>query len=384
MQIPAALSVHFEKAMAKLAQLGLLSSVEESGMSAFLPLIQRIESIDPANALLIARVMQQSSNFNEIVRTQISSIDVGTRFITIAEQFDSIRDDTRDMVVWVSDGKLDWKEKAQLTWAKMRRGTVSERFESIKHTFASVIRSTHEQIAKEELVLSAYQDFRFSIKEAEGAAHALAAKAQDALETVKAELQMADGRIHAAQNAAEKSSLELARDLLINKAQTAESEYQIAKDLSDNLKIAYNTSEVVFARLRQNIEMKRRIHEQSVSFFTTNEIVFTGLSAAFTSTQGLSESTQALEQMKKGINQSLEVLADLGNQQLESSARAGYGPTVDAKAVEKLANAIVEYQTNMRTLVDQLRTESTANANEIESATNAAKTRFVELATRAR
>jgi hypothetical protein len=384
MKIPTVVSVHFEKAMAKLAQVGLLPSASDDALSAFLPLIQRIEAIDPENALLIARVMQQSGNFNEIVRTQISAIDIGTRFITISNEFDSIRDDTRDMVTWISDGKLDWKEKAQLMWAEMRRGTVAERFEKIKRTFASVMRGTDEQISREEVVLSAYQDFRFSIKEAETAAHAIVAKALHALEAARAELQAANERINSAAGAAEKSSFELARDLLINQVHTAESKYQIAKDLSDNLKIAYNTSEVVFARLRQNIEMKRRIHEQSVSFFATNEIVFTGLSATFTSTQGLSEGTQALEQMKKGVNQSLEALADLGNQQLEASTRAGYGPAVDAKGVEKLANAIVDYQANMQALVEQLRKESTANANEIESVTNAAKTRFIELTTRAR
>lgn len=376
------LSVHFEKAMAKLAQVGLAPSAPVDTMSAFMPLIQRIESIDPPNALLIARVMQQSGNFNELVRKHVSSVDVGARFIAISKEFDSIRDDTRDMVTWISDGKFDWREKAQLAWVELRRGTVAERFEQIKRSFASVMQSTDEQFTTEEVVLNAYQDFRFSIKEAEAAAHSISDKAGAALQAVKADLQQANSQINSVQSAAEKSSAELARDQLISKLHNAESLHQIAKDLADNLKIAYSTSEVVFARLQQNIAMKRRIHEQSVSFFSTNEIVFTGLSAAFTSTQGLSECTQALEQMKKGVNQSLEVLADLGDQQLESSARAGYGPTIDAKAVARLADAIVDYQANMQTLIARLREESSANASEIESVTNAAKARFAELATR--
>lgn len=193
-----------------------------------------------------------------------------------------------------------------MAWVELRRGTVAERFEQIKRTFASVMQSTDKQIATEETVLTAYQDFRFSIKEAEVAAHAITDKALLALEAVKADLHKASARIDAVQNAGERSSAELARDQLISQLQSAESLYQIAKDLAENLKISYNTSELVFARLQQNIALKRRIHEQSISFFSTNEIVFTGLSAAFTSTQGLSESTQALEQMKQGINQSLD------------------------------------------------------------------------------
>lgn len=267
---------------------------------------------------------------------------------------------------------------------ELRRGTVSDRFEKIQATFSSVMNSTNKQIETEELVLSAYQDFRFALKEAEASAYAIADIAKKDWDEKKVNLQAASERISSAQSDQEKSSLELKRDQWISETQKSESIYQIAKDLSENLKVSYNTSEIIFARLQQNIIMKRRIHEQSVSFFSTNEVVFTGLSAAFTSTQGLAESTQALDQMKDGINQSLESLADLGNKQLEASARAGYGATINAKSVEKLANAIVDYQLSMNTLVTKLRDEATANANEVEAVTNAAKERFVELVTKAK
>ena len=375
---------NFDKAMSALSKLGLMKPAAPDTLNAVLPLIQRIESVDPDNALMVARIMQQSSTFNEIVRTKISSIEIGSRFITISNEFDSIRDDTRDMVSWMDDGKLDWKEKAKLSWMELRRGTVAERFEKIQTTFASVMKSTSEQISTEEFVLTAYQDFRFSIKEAESAAYSIVDKASAAWEASKAELQTANDRIATAQTAPEKSSFELARDQLIAQVQTAESVYQIAKDLAENLKVAYNTSEIIFTRLQQNIAMKRRIYEQSASFISTNEMVFTGLSAAFTSTQGLAESTQARDALKSGVNQSLEALADLGGQQLEASARAGYGATIDAKSVAKLADAIVDYQSSMNTLVAQLRDEATANANEIESVTNAAKDRFVALVTKAK
>lgn len=376
-------STYLDKALAKISQLGLIEASTPNALNSFLPLIERIETVDPDNALLIARTMQQSSNFNDVVRTRISSIDIGTRFITISNEFDSIRDDTHAMVTWMSDGKLDWKEKAQMSWMNLKRGTVSERFEKIRTTFQGVIHSTSEQIATEESVLSAYQDFRFSLKEAEASAYTIADKAAAILQETKNKLESASAEVASASNAPDKSRLELARDQLITNVQAAESVYQIAKDISENLKISYNTSELVFERLQQNIAMKRRIHEQSVTFFSTNEIVFTGLSAVFTSTQGLAEGTQALDQMKAGVNQSLEVLADLGGQQLEASARAGYGPTISASSVAKLATAIVDYQSSMQTLVAQLREESTTNANEIETITNDAKARFVELTTRA-
>ena len=59
--------------------------------------------------------------------------------------------------------------------------------------------------------------------------------------------------------------------------QHAEDRYQICKDLSDNLTIGYNTSEVIMARLLQTTNAKDRVYKQAVSFFGTNETVLTAL-----------------------------------------------------------------------------------------------------------
>ncbi len=47
--------------------------------------------------------------------------------------------------------------------------------------------------------------------------------------------------------------------------QAAEDRYQICKDLSDNLTIGYNTSEVIMARLVQTTNAKDRVYKQAVS-----------------------------------------------------------------------------------------------------------------------
>jgi hypothetical protein len=68
--------------------------------------------------------------------------------------------------------------------------------------------------------------------------------------------------------------------------QETDRRYQIAKDLSDNLTISYNTSEVVMARLMQSHTAKERVNAQAVSFFGTNETVLTALTASFTGSPG--------------------------------------------------------------------------------------------------
>jgi hypothetical protein len=95
------------------------------------------------------------------------------------------------------------------------------------------------------------------------------------------------------------------------------------------------------ARLVQTTNAKERIYAQSVSFFGTNEVVLTALSATFTGMHGLHESTQTLESMKKGVDQSLEVLAEIGGKVQEAALKAGYGPTISAAAVKKLVDSVV-------------------------------------------
>ena len=131
--------------------------------------------------------------------------------------------------------------------------------------------------------------------------------------------------------------LELARDEKLRALQDEEKRYQIAKDLSDNLTVGYNTSEVIMARLMQTTSAKERVYQQSVSFFHERSVL-TALSASFTGMHGLHESTQTLEKMKAGLDQSLETLSEIGGKVQEEALKAGYGPTIRAESVKKLVD----------------------------------------------
>ena len=61
-------------------------------------------------------------------------------------------------------------------------------------------------------------------------------------------------------DAAERARIELARDEKLRELQAEEKRYQISKDLSDNLTIGYNTSEVIMARLVQITTAKERVY----------------------------------------------------------------------------------------------------------------------------
>lgn len=176
----------------------------------------------------------------------------------------------------------------------------------------------------------------------------------------------------------------MARDQAIRGLQNEEKRYQIAKDLADNLTVSYNTSEVVMARLLQTTTAKERVYAQATSFFGTNEVVLTALSASFTGMFGLHEGTQTIEAMKDGISKSLEDLADVGGKVQEAATRAGYGPTIRAESVKKLVDSVVDWQTRSQEIIEEMRQLATRNATEIRDSVEDGKRRLARLAEQGR
>jgi len=343
------------------------------------PLLDKVAKYDAAKITAIATTLQYSSTFNAAVREQIQGMDISTRYAEITSSFNSIREDAEQMSVWIADGKLDFSERIQLGWMKMRRGSIPDRFNDIRSTYLTVAKSANDQIAREEAILEAYRDFRMALKASEVDAQDVLTVATAALEERKAALNSANLATENVADNAERARLELARDEALRAVQDEDKSYQIVKDIADDLKTSYNTAELVFARLQQTHTIKERLYQRAVTFFSTNEVVFTGLAASFTSMAGLSETTNTLDAMTDGINQGLEALAKTGGQQLEAGLRAGYGSTLRASSVTALASAVVDFQASSLKLIDELRQESTQTAKDIERATEDGKQRFIAL-----
>jgi hypothetical protein len=205
--------------------------------------------------------------------------------------------------------------------------------------------------------------------------------ATDKLETERAALNAASEKTanFAGKEAADRARLELARDEQLRRVQDEEKRYQIAKDLSDNLTVSYNTSEVVMARLLQTTNAKERIYAQSVSFFSTNDSVLTALKASFTGMFGLHESTQTLNAMKEGVSKSLETLSEIGDKVQLEAVKAGYGPTIRADAVKKLVDSVVSFQEHSQQIIEEMRKLATQNSAEIRDAVEDGKRRIAKL-----
>ena len=134
------------------------------------------------------------------------------------------------------------------------------------------------------------------------------------------------------------------------------------------------------ARLMQTTQAKERVYQQAISFFSTNETVFTALSASFTGLFGLHEATETLNAMKEGVAKSLETLSEIGDRVGEAAVKAGYGPTIRADAVKKLVDSVVSFQEKSRTIINEMRVASTKNSAEIRDAVEDGKRRLAQLA----
>jgi len=373
---------YLDKAMNGLHDLGLVPTDTDSQEEPIIALLNQISDLDEGRVAAIARTLNQASLFNDVVREQVQAMEIGTRYEEITNGFNSIRDDAKSMVDQIEDGKLDTFERISNVWMKVSRGDIASRFDKIKDVYLDVTASTSDQIQREQKILEAYQDFRGALKQSEVLALEVLKTAEGKLDAAKAGVSESMNAVEAftGDDPAGRAKLEMARDEKVRTLQNEEKRYQIAKDLSDNLTISYNTSEVVMARLLQTTNAKERVYSQAISFFSTNEVVLTALTASFTGMFGLHEGTQTIEAMKEGVSRSLEDLAEIGGKVQEAAVRAGYGPTIRAESVKKLVDSVVTWQSRSHEIIDEMRKQSTRNAEEIRDAVEDGKRQLARLA----
>lgn len=374
----APLQKYLDKALAVLQRYGVLP--KKDAPAELTRLLEEVRHVDEPKVMTIARTVQYMQSFNGMVRDNVEDIQIGNRYLAISQQFDSIRDDSKKLIAQLDDGVISFTERMSNLWMRMRRGSPSDRFREIAETYESVTADTQKQLQKEQAIMEGYIDFRFALKEAEIAARELLEKQTTTLTAARDALAAAQKAVDGAgsADAPARSRLQLARDQAQNTFQNEDRSFQLLKDVAENLAIGYDVGETLVAKLKQTHDVKDQVYRRSVTFFTTNEHVFTILGAVYTSQHGLHEATQAQEALKTGVNKGLEDVAELGRDLERAALKAGYGSTIDPKSVEKLVAAITDYQVDSLKLIADLRAESEANAREIRRVVEAGKQRYQE------
>ena len=369
---------YLDQALGVLDQLGI--KPRHDTPQELITLLDDVKHVDEAKAMAIANTIRYMSTFNALVRDNVRNFTVGDRYLEITQMFDSIREDSKTLIAQLDDGKISMPEKAQNLWMRIRRGSPSARFEKIVEKYQEVSADTKEQLEREEAIMNGYIDFRFSLKEAE-------VLARDLLEAHGPHLAAAKKKLSESQIALDKfagddegtrSRMELARDEARHAYEQEDRTYQLLKDIAENLSVGYDVGETLITKLKQTHDVKDRVFRRAVTFFTTNEHVFTILGTVYTSQHGLHEVTQATEAMKKGANKSLEDVAELGKELERAALRAGYGSTISPDSVQKLVDAISSFQIESLETIAELRKESEQNAKEIRRVVEDGKQRFQE------
>ncbi len=345
-----------------------------------LTLLESVKHLDETKVLAIADVIQHMSAFNALVRENVESVKVGNRYMDITQMFDSIREDSKRLIAQLDDGRISGTEKFSNWWMKMRRGTPSDRFEKIVEVYGDVAKDTKAALKSEERIMDGYIDFRFALKEAEVLARELLDSHAPILQEAKDGLAAAQDALDAYTGTDEggKSQLELARDESRHRYEKEDETYQLLKDIAENLEIGYDVGETLIAKLKQTHDVKERVYRRSVTFFTTNEHVFTILGTVYTSQHGLHEVTQATEAMKDGVNKGLEDVADLGRELERAALKAGYGSTINPESVQKLVDAISDFQIESLQMIAQLRKESDESTKAIRKSVEEGKKKYQE------
>ncbi len=368
---------YLDKAVDVLDRMGITSA--EEGPTELIRLLEEVRHIDEAKVLAIAGTIKHMSTFNKLVRDNVENINVGNRYLEISQMFDSIREDSKNLIDQLADGKISMGEKMSNLWMRMRRGSPSARFEKITDVYQEVTRETKNQLDREQTIMDAYIDFRFALKEAEVLARELLETEVPILEKSKQSLADAQKAVDEFEgDSSQQSRLELMRDEARNAFQKEDRTYQLVKDIAENLSIGYDVGETLITKLKQTHDVKDQVYRRAVTFFTTNEHVFTILGTVYTSQQGLHEATQSTEALKEGVNKSLEDVAGLGRELERAALKAGYGSTVSPKSLEKLVTAISDYQVESLETIAKLRKESEANAKEIRRVVEEGKKRYQE------
>jgi hypothetical protein len=370
---------YLDRATAVLERFGL--SARDDSPQEMIHLLENVKHIDEAKALAIAEVIKHMSTFNEMVRENVASVTIGNRYMEITQMFDSVREDSKTLIAQLDDGRIGTGEKFQNWWMKIRRGTPSDRFEKISEIYTDVSKDTRKQLEVEEAIMDAYIDFRFALKEAEVLARDLLEMHHPTLEAAKQGLADSQAAIDAAGESVDQASrarLELARDEARFRYESEDKTYQLLKDICENLEIGYDVGETLVTKLKQTHDVKERVYRRAVTFFTTNEHVFTILGTVYTSQHGLHEVTQATEAMKDGLNKGLEDVAELGRSLEKAALKAGYGSTVDPKSVQKLVDAISSFQIESLEMITELRKESEESTKEIRKVVEQGKKKYQE------
>lgn len=378
---------YLDRAVKALTPLGLFKpDVATASNAPIVALAAELQPIDESRALVVAKTLQHSVVFNEAVRSQVADMSIGSRHEAITQRFDSILEDSKEMLAQIEQNRNGWREKMGRLAMKLTRGSINTRFGRIKELYLEVSRDTKAQLDREAAILNAYLDYRGALKEAEISAAQMFKTQTERLEQARVALVAAQSEVDAlaADTDSEvKARAQLRRDEVERTFSAETRRFDLIKTLSEQLSIQYSVGDTVMANLNQTRQVKQSLYDKGVAFFPTADTILASLDANLTSAAGLNEARRAIDATSAGLNRGLETLAEVSKTVKLDALKTAHGSTIKADSVKRLIDSMVTFQAESIKVVAELRAESERNTVQIGQIVEEGKEQFVRLSTAA-
>ena len=368
------------RALDKLRQLGVTP-----GSVAIVPavnLVGELQPVDATRATRLARVFQAEADFNELAREQTTGMAVSDAHTKIARNFDTIIEDTRATFNHLrDDGKIDLWEKLDIARRTLiHGGSIPARFKSVRELFLDTTQRCQRQLEHEQTIIDAYNAFRAAYGEGMVDALELQQVCLTHLNEIKAKSQTVVAAWEAITDPIEKARKTLDKNQALEEVEHADRQYQVATNLVNDMRVGQGAGDAVVEKLKQTHKAKIAVQDRAITFFGTNEHVITALCVALQSEKGPHERTQTLEELQRGTEKAMDVLAEIGTKVDKQAIEKAYGESLSPEAVGRLVDAMVNYQKEVIELTAAARAKADETSKAIVARVQAGQEELARLA----
>jgi hypothetical protein len=370
-----------------LDRLGIHVVVDSVSDKTTLAQIEELAPLDPQGAAELSDVVRAISAFNDLASNQVRDMRIGERFETVRQNFQSILTDTERLVKKAEAGKQDNRVVRAIRnrFIKIRRGSVSSRYQEIRNLSEQVFADAGDQVKREATILAAYKEFRVSLRQACGVAEEIFIKATAARDEVGPQAlesqNKVDGLVDADPRALVQAELE--RDQAQEALNQANNRVDIAGNLKTNLRMMLGITETVMTRYAQTNEVKDALLRNSATFYTTTSGVLSVLNATTTQILSLNELSSLTTTMAQQTEKTIASMSNLGGIAMENATKAAFQTGVSSETLKKAIDNTIEFRAKQQAMIDEARLKQEKNYIEIRRVVEDGSRRLSEVSTKA-
>ena len=361
-----------------LSKIGIQLEIDSLAQKATLAQIEELAVFGQDEASQLREVVESINAFDQLVASNLKSMNVGERYNDIRENFETILKDLERKLKGADGGRnvgaklVDRIQNKLVLW---RRGSVKDRYDKIKVISEGVFADSDTQIKHEQAIIEAYRDYREALRDSGTLAKIIKERATEARDSFKEEYTTLVEQLKEAQDSGAEilavAALQQQVDDIKRQFDAADRRQEIASSLEQKLTTTYGISDAVMTRYTQTAEVRERLQREAALYYSVNSGVMTTLMATFQQLEATNESTQVLREMQVQQQKALDSLSRNGsaaNKVVQEAQKVGMSVYFSAEDMRKLYASTVEFRISQARDYAKLREERDANMVEVQKA----------------